>query len=521
MKKDSNTNQTHPVNEPQDLFFALSEALETGFEFLLARENGSQIAIRRGEIEVVFENGKVYLQCMTTEGAKIWRVAAAENAGENKGENTGFLLVVSEKFGSEAEQVELIPRVGAADLLAGIAEARLEKAGRIAAIVESAIPNSRISNIRLSKGIRAGEYGGNAQILLQVSPHERIAIFAQVAGEGTSPEGFLVSAINWFVNISQRPQGAPDAKKMRMEKLRLIAGKKTLGKLKRIAALLKPRWREPLSLFEADLENADLREVKVPQVHRLWREKPRKLKIPAAHIPAESVREIIALAPEAIDVTYSRHGENLRFHGLPFVRIRSLAGREKMWFGAERERRVLDETSWEDLLNYVEELKQNRNALTENKSHYLYRASPEHWLESILRRDITRLDANLILSPIYHQFRASAEQIDLLALRRDGRLAVIELKVAPSREMIFQTADYWRQIELQRRSGNLKKARAFGDLEIIDEPALVYLVAPALSFHHDLEFWAGMISPKIEIYRYDLHEHWRENIKVIERRKAG
>lgn len=509
MKKDSNTNQTHPVNEPQDLFFALSETLETGFEFLLVRGNGAQVSLKRIEIEVVYANGKVFLECLTGEGAKTWRVVAAENNG-NK-----LRLTVTGKFGSETEAVELIPRISAADLLAAIREARLERAGKIARIAAAKIPRSKISGVRLSKGIRAGEYGSSAQILLGVAPDKQIAIFAQVAGKGTNPEGFLISALSWFINISER------AGKTRPEKLWFVAGKKTLGKLKKVIALLKPRRREQISLFEPDAENSDLREIKVPEISRLWREKPRKLKIPAAQISSELTQEITALAPEAIDVTYSRHGENLRFHGLPFARIRNLPGRERTWFGVERKRRVLDETNREDFLDLVEELKQNRNALSKNKDHYLYRASPEHWLESILRRDITRLDANLILSPIYHQFRASAGQIDLLALRRDGRLVVIELKVTPSREMVFQAADYWRQIELQRRSGSLKKARAFGDLEIADEPALVYLAAPALSFHRDLDLWAGTISTKIEIYRYDLHEHWRENIKVVERRKLG
>jgi len=498
-------------NEPQDLFFTLSEILETSFEFLLVRGNGSQTALKRGEIEAVYENGKVLLECLTAEGVKTWRVITAENAGENTGRK--LLLEVSGKFGSETEAVELIPRISAADLLAAIAAARLEKAGMIAALAKSEIPNSRISNIRLSKGMRAGETGSNAQILLQTGPDRQAAIFARVAGKVTDPEGFLAAAINWFINLSER------AGKMRADKLRLIADKRTLGKLKKVIALLKPKWRELISLYEIDLENEDLREIKVPEFRRLWREKPRKLKIPPAQIPAEAAQKIIALAPEAIDVTYSKHGENLRFHGLPFVRIRTLLGREKMWFGVERKRRVLDENNWDDLLALTDELKQNRSARTENKNHYYYRASPEHWLESILRRGITQLDANLILSPIYHQFRASAEQIDLLAMRRDGRLVVIELKVTPSREMVFQAADYWRQIELQRRSGGLAKARAFGDLEIADEPALIYLAAPALSFHRDLALWAGMISPKIEIYRYDLHEHWRENIKVIERRK--
>nr|MDQ3375224.1 hypothetical protein [Acidobacteriota bacterium] len=141
--------------------------------------------------------------------------------------------------------------------------------------------------------------------------------------------------------------------------------------------------------------------------------------------------------------------------------------------------------------------------------------APEAWLEAILRRNIKLLDANLILSPIYNQFRASADRIDLLALRQDGRLIIIELKVTPDREMIFQAIDYWRKIELDRRQGNLQKSKIFGDLEIADEPSIIYLVAPTLSFHRDFDFLAKTVAPEIEVFRFDLNENWRENIKVL------
>ena len=98
------------------------------------------------------------------------------------------------------------------------------------------------------------------------------------------------------------------------------------------------------------------------------------------------------------------------------------------------------------------------------------------------------------------------------------RLVIVEIKAAPDREMIFQAADYWRKIELQRRRGNLKKARIFGDMEISDNPPLVYLVAPTLGYHRDYAFLARTISPEIEFYRFDLNENWRENLKVLERK---
>jgi hypothetical protein len=86
--------------------------------------------------------------------------------------------------------------------------------------------------------------------------------------------------------------------------------------------------------------------------------------------------------------------------------------------------------------------------------------------------------------------------------------------------MIFQAADYWRKIELQRRKGILAAANLFDGREISDRPALVYLAAPAWSFHRDFDFFARCISPEIELWRFELHENWRSNVKVLARHYA-
>jgi hypothetical protein len=179
---------------------------------------------------------------------------------------------------------------------------------------------------------------------------------------------------------------------------------------------------------------------------------------------------------------------------------------------------LTDETR-SQLDELIADLETYRNSATPNVRHEFYRVAPEAWLESILRRNIKLLDANLILSPIYNQFRAAADKIDLLAIRRDGRLVIIELKTSPDREMVFQAADYWRKIELQRRRGDLAQMRAFGDMEILDKPALVYAVAPALSFHRDFGYFAAALREEIGFWRFELREDWRSNIKVLTRRE--
>ena len=89
--------------------------------------------------------------------------------------------------------------------------------------------------------------------------------------------------------------------------------------------------------------------------------------------------------------------------------------------------------------------------------------------------------------------------------------------MAPNREHLFQAVDYWQEVERHRLAGHLKGL--FNELEIADLPSLVYLAAPHSCFHPDFNFLAGVISPELEIFRFDLNENWRQEIKVIERKR--
>ena len=149
---------------------------------------------------------------------------------------------------------------------------------------------------------------------------------------------------------------------------------------------------------------------------------------------------------------------------------------------------------------------------------------------------MTRLDPPYPL-PLHAQFRAAhnvngpgarpsdvgrgARPVDMLALRRDGRLVVIELKVSEDASLVLQGADYWRRIEAYCRSGHVARARLFDDAPIADEAPLVYLVAPLLRFHRAFDTLARMILPDIEIYRFDINEDWRAGVRVARRARAN
>ena len=485
-----------------ELAMVLRGRIDSHFEWLLVRANGSSFPMRRNEIAISSSDGKTLLTVLEDSGIGVSHVLSLHSDPQS----TEISVVVQTSDGA-AETIRLVPRTPAIQLSRNVEFARLERANSIAAAIIENYPAYRLSRLALHV-----ENGRLAQIFLSAPGSVDVAIVADVTAT-MMHEAVMTSAMIWFEKLQVRKKPVPE--------VWIAAEVKQARNLRKLLGLLSKNVAPRFRVFEirTDAGKTRIKELNCPELSALWREKPRKIKLPAAILPSETAEDLIALAPEKTDVVFSRQGETIRFHGLPFARVRIVAGQQKAWFGIDRNRRPLNATTWSELVDLIGQLETYRNADTPNKRHELYRAAPEAWLESILRRNIKQLDANLILSPIYNQFRASADKIDLLAIRRDGRLVIIELKTSPDRETVFQAADYWRKIELQRRRGELTRIQAFGDMNILDRPALVYAVAPALSFHRDFGYFAEALRKEIEMWRFELREDWRSEIKILTRRE--
>jgi hypothetical protein len=483
------------VNSPDDL----QNFLNSQTEWLLVPAFGKTFPIENTEIEITTEHDKILFGFLDDKGFQTWRVVEA------KIEDGEILFDLSRNFGTERKNFRLVPRISAQELRMGVELARLEKANKLAALIKEEFPKIELVRVALNE-----ENGRFANIIFKDPHHKQTAVLADVS-ETLTPEILLTTAIFWLTKLESR-------RKDPIESAWILAEKSQARNLQKLHALLRTGWKERISVKEITNTENGLKELPLLRISALWRAKPKAIRLTEGAPRSETAREIIALAPDEIDVVSSKNGETLRFLGLPFARVRKVFEKEKTWFGVERNAQILSEKNWDDLCELVENLKIYRSFDTPSKRHAFYHLAPETWLESLLRRNIKLLDSNLILSPLYHQFRAERDRVDLLALRRDGRLVVIELKTSPDREMIFQAADYWRKIELQRRKGNLAKVRLFGDAEISDRPAIVYLVAPTLEFHRDFKFLANTISSEIEIHRFDLNENWRREIKILQRR---
>lgn len=493
----------------------LTSVLHGYAEWLFVSEEFVQ-TLRRDEIEFTIVQQKLMFSCWTEAGTRLWRLLAWDWNGQL------LELKISRRMAAEISLVELIPRTTAKAVTATIRAARELRCERLAQLAATLQSETAIERLSLSRGTKPGQPGRYAQILLR-RRHGRIAVTGPVvSSQPSAVDAFLSSSLLWFRRTSDR------VKPPYVEQLWLIVSPELFKPMVYRVALLRSGLRRVIKVFTVDEQLTSLTEAACPDKQELWKKKLARFPPVAAAIPGELTTAIIAEAPDEIDVVHARHGETLRYHGLPFARVRSLLGKERIWFGIDRaHRRLLDESTFDDWHNLLHNLHEHRSPEAFDRRHAFYRSAPEAWLESLLRRDITKLDPGLIIAPLHAQFRTARgaklgiRPIDLLALRRDGRLVVIELKVSEDREHVLQGSDYWRRVEAHRRRGHISKAKLFGPRTISDEPPLVYLVAPTLRVHPAFQTLALCISSDIEIYRFDINEDWRSGVRVMRRQRVN
>jgi hypothetical protein len=472
--------------------------------------------LRNTECDVGVQYGRLIFSCWGDAGARTWRVSRWEWTGEK------LVLEIARKLGRESGRVELVPRASAALIAETVSEARLVRCLALARLAAAQVHRSKIEKARLSPGSRPGKPGRYARIVL-LAGRERIAVTGIVAeSKNQDIDSFLSHALIWFLRTRQAVRGPF------VRSLWLVVSAQSAEALQRRIALLAEDLRSSIVLMEIDEPWANLRLLAERDLESFLAEPQQRLRISASDVVTESARGILNLDTNSIDRVRARHGETLRFNGLPFARVRRIMEDERVWFGLDRSRRKpLGEDTFREWDNMFADLSANRVAEQADKRHALYRALPEAWLESMLRRDVTKLDPGLIIAPLHAQFRTSysprsgSRPIDLLALREDGRLAVIELKVAEDIILTLQGAEYWMRVETHRRQGNIARARLFGDREIADEPPLVYLVGPTLRFHRAFSTLARCIRPEIEMYRFDINEDWRKGVRVMRRETSS
>jgi hypothetical protein len=169
----------------------------------------------------------------------------------------------------------------------------------------------------------------------------------------------------------------------------------------------------------------------------------------------------------------------------------------------------------------ADQLSRFRCADALDRRNPLYLRNPEAWLESQVRSHIQEIDAGLLPAPVYGQVPAFAAAdrgvLDLLAVDRRGRLAVIELKASEDVHLPLQALDYWMRVQWHVERREFQAQGYFPAQELINESPRLLLVSPVLDIHPSNEQVLRYLSPRIPVERIGVGLEWRKELKVMYR----
>jgi hypothetical protein len=348
--------------------------------------------------------------------------------------------------------------------------------------------------------------------------HEGCGAWALLAASSdetaASIEGMLAFGLLWLDWTRSH------AAKRAIEGLRLFVPAGTSGSIsEKLPAISTGSAR--IEIFEMVEHDAEIRRVPVSDAGNLksWLVPRRVVEalIGNAQDALGRIRAMWPGTPSAIELRSSPDAKEVAFchKGLEFARLT----REGMLFGLGNAQKPLTEKSERVLERMLYQLELHRNAKTRDANHWMYRASPERCLESMVIEEPTRVDAQLDKRFFYSQVPALAANgrgiVDLLGITRQGRLVVIELKAKEDIQLPLQAVDYWLRVRRHQMQIDFHAEGYFSGVEIDSRPPLVWLVASGFQFHPSTTTLMKYLSPEIQITRIGLNEKWRGGIKVL------
>lgn len=468
-------------------------------------ENGGRIASFSGMSWEVRGNSERPLLHLWSEQLHLTRrVLAITDHSERR------LALAVERFGrAKPERLEFIRREFERDARQ---LSREEYRGRLSHLLSEQFPDESIESLTGSPDLEHSLSGSYVRGILRRGS-TRVAFLAVPSGESADTiEGSLTFALLWLTRARHLSGGGM------IKGLRLILPKDSGGNIAHLLAALDARVA--VELYEHE-----------PLLNVLERMDPRRAgNLDTWLIPVResetllqrargALEPIIAAAPKAITLHPAAQSRELwlHFRGLPFARWED----GHVFFGVSDCREELTPASRRAMKQLLRDLEAHRHPLATDVRHPYYRAQPERWLESLVREDVTRVDAAVDARFVYPQVIANAGGehgiLDLLTMTRSGRLAIIELRASEHIHLPLQAADYWLRVRKHQESGDLARYGYFSGIDLQQLTPLVYLVAPALRFHPSTDELLKYLSPELEVIRVGLTENWRRGLRVVMR----
>jgi hypothetical protein len=354
-------------------------------------------------------------------------------------------------------------------------------------------------------------------------------------------DGILTLGLLWLSRCRDRAEGSRSGQARHVEGLRVIVpegcGAVTQSRMGWLDAA-QAKWE----LYECDARGDEFRVLEMGRNGNLEMRLLQNFDNAAALERLQAaIAQVMSLVPEGArerveQRPHSASAVGLSLFGLEFARVKhrlapgSFQRQDRITFGAGPSETELNEGTAPMLRDLTARLIESRHDAGSARDP-LYRMQPERWLESRLSAALQKVEHSLRTTPVYRQVPAFAASdrgmLDLLAVGRDGRLAVVELKADEDLHMVLQGLDYWirvhRAAQSQGQDGanDFTRAGYFPGMRLAHTSPLMYFIAPALRIHPATETVLGYLSREIQWNLIAVSEDWRRSLEVIWRKRGG
>lgn len=484
-----------------ELFFLVGEFDIFEDETLLAKIDAEHALAE-------FSYGKLILNCWGDGWSRSWRILSCEQSPER------LTLECAKQMGLKRCALTLSRGAGIREA----STARRDFARRLAAMIEANLSGLRVDRAVTARNDRRHLSGVHARLIIRDRGKRFAGVGVSESELQPNIDAALGGGLTWMDELRRR-SGSVDGLMIFAPRCDTIAIRLTaISTMENISLFRINETKNTIDVV-SPFDQGDLNDSFRKAARRAHWPRPGMLP-PDSAMLVESVRR---LAPDHIEAQHRGAWVSLSISGLEVARV--WINRRRVEFGIGEARIKLDHRNEGDLQKLIHETIARRRPESQFRNEMMFRFQPERWLESILSRNVTAIDATLDQRFAYSQvptYRGEQRTfIDLLAATREGRLVVMELKVSEEPEFPFQALDYWLRVEWHRSRGDFQRRGYFEGLDLIDAPPLLYLVAPLFRFHETTKLRANSIHERVPVYRIGINEDWRNGVKVLLRERVN
>ena len=484
------------LQDPQQILEALESFLQAAKIPVLMEDGRPALAIARDRLRLEATRSGVILESWGPEGSVVRRLTAVASVSRTR------IELRAKRFAQADIRLSIIDSAAASSgrpTDGHAAEAFLKR------LISREFPLARVSRISGYADLQQSLSGRHVRCLMNEGPLSWAVVAAPPVSDADACDSAIATGLLWLDSLRRMDDGRPIAG------LRIFL---PLGRQERTCRILRGLNLQ-LAVYEVyvydrrgNVHKADAADTGNAETFFRARYRPAAFGPPLLDWLEELKRRPwVEAAPQA------NGSLSLRVLGLEFAVARA----REMVYGLQTET-VVTRQNFGDVLKLVDQLAAFRNPNAADRNHPLYRADPERWLESQIRRNLQKLDPSLAGAPLFSQSEAAAGAnhgiIDLITADRSGRLTILEVKATPNLQLPLQALDYWVAADAIRKTSPDLVASYFPNREVSRASPRLILIAPALEFHPTTERITKYFSAEVPLERVGLNAGWRTAVKI-------